>query len=46
MEIKERNIDVDKRTWHTPELRKTIVRDDTQFSVNTGPDGIGSGIRS
>ena len=40
MESEERKVEDEKRTWHTPELRKNAISENTQFDSGTGVDGI------
>lgn len=39
METEEKTVDVVKRTWHTPELRKNAVRHGTLSGPGFGDDG-------
>ena len=43
METDERTADVVKRTWHTPELRKNTIRDDTGFGPGYDDDAFAPG---
>lgn len=36
----------EKRAWHSPELRKNTVRDDTKFEVGARIDGAATGSSS
>ena len=39
METEEKKLENGKRTWHTPELRKVAISENTQFGLGTPIDG-------
>ena len=43
METEERPVDIVKRTWHTPELRKNSIRDNTKFGPGYQDDALQPG---
>ena len=41
MNDEEPTVEIVKRAWHAPELRKNDIRDDTQNETGFGLDGFG-----